>query len=194
MQYFTDTSNLTSSSVFDNDHDRFGPQRAVVGTYHTFLGPYFKSKKENFPWFQWKLPRKVIISGVTLVGRECPSGAKSDQDDCPLLRNLEIRAGKSFIDSKFSGLITINSLCGNFKGPGEDGGVYTINCDTAIVSDVITIQLKDDNSILQIKSISIQQPSNGKLSKLYIILAFNCIICGQIFSHCASNIILILTR
>ena len=173
MQYFLDTSNLTSSSVFDNDHDRFGPQRAVVGTYHTFLGPYFKSKKENFPWFQWKLPRKVIISGVTLVGRECPSGAKSDQDDCPLLRNLEIRAGESSIDSKFSGLITINSLCGNFKGPGEDGGVYTINCDTAIVSDVITIQLKDDNSILQIKSISIQQPSNGKYSQYHIIYLFN---------------------
>ena len=79
-----------------------------------------------------------------------------------MLESIEVRAGRSFTDDDFSGIITKNKVCGSFKGPGERGGVYTVKCKEAILSDVITVQLKDDNSILQISSINIEKDVQGK--------------------------------
>ena len=155
---FTGSKNLTSSSIFENDQDRYGPQNLITGSFYSFIGPYFKSKKEDFPWVQWKLPRKVSIAGITLVGRDCPSKSP----DCPVLRDIEVRAGTSFVDDNFTGIIAKNKLCGSFEGPGDEGGIYTINCKNTILADVITVQLKDDDSVLQISSMHAEKDEKGE--------------------------------
>ena len=78
------------------------------------------------------------------------------------MKNIEVRVGGLFIDENFSGIISKNDVCGTFKGPGESGGVYTVNCKETILSEVITVQLKDDDSILQISSINIEKDTQGK--------------------------------
>ena len=155
---FIESRNLTSSSIFDNDQERYGPQNLITGSYYSFIGPYFKSKKEDFPWVQWKLPRTINMEGITLVGRDCPSKSS----DCPVLRDIEIRAGKSIIDDNYSGIIKENELCGSFQGPGNEGGIYTIKCYAKISADVITVQLKDDDSVLHISSMNIEKDQAGE--------------------------------
>ena len=98
------------------------------------------------------------MAGITLVGRDCPSKSS----DCPVLRDIEVRAGSSFVDGEFSGIITTNKICGSFKGPGHEGGIYTIKCTSNIIADVITVQLKDDDSLLQISSMHVEKGKTGK--------------------------------
>ena len=98
------------------------------------------------------------MAGITLVGRDCPSKSS----DCPVLRDIEVRAGSSYVEDEYSGIITTNELCGSFKGPGHEGGIYTIKCKSSMVVDVITVQLKDDDSLLQISSMHIEKGQTGK--------------------------------
>ena len=158
---FLDSSNVSSSSIYENDQDRRGPQNVISGSYFSFIGPFFQSKKEDYPWIQWKLPRKINITKVTLMSRDCSTFSQGV--DCQVLRLIEIRAGDSPIEADFSGRILTNKLCGTFIGPGETGGEYTIECKEPILSDVITIQLKDDNSILQLNQIKIEKDNKGEL-------------------------------
>ena len=97
------------------------------------------------------------MAGITLVGRDCPSKSS----DCPVLRDIEVRAGTSSIENEFSGIITTNELCGSFMGPGHEGGIYTIKCKSNILADVVTVQLKDDDSLLQISSMHIEKSKTG---------------------------------
>ena len=52
--------------------------------------------------------------------------------------------------------------CGTFKGPGNAGGEYTIWCADTIFADFISIQLLDDNKMLQLSGIKIEKDVNGK--------------------------------
>ena len=97
------------------------------------------------------------MAGITLVGRDCPSKSS----DCPVLRDIEVRAGSSYVDDDYSGIIKTNEVCGSFKGPGHEGGIYTIKCKSNMMVDVITVQLKDDDSLLQISSMHIEKGQTG---------------------------------
>ena len=37
--------------------------------------------------------------------------------------------------------IDINQVCGTYKGPGQDGKTYTINCDSALLAKYVTVQI-----------------------------------------------------
>ena len=37
--------------------------------------------------------------------------------------------------------ITANPVCGNFLGPGEEGGIYNITCNNPIRSKYLTVQI-----------------------------------------------------
>ena len=153
----TASSNLTSSSIYGNDYAHFGPQYAIAGPFPIF-GRHFKTKKEDFPWIQWKLPAQVNITGIKLSSQDCSRLTS----DCPVLRNIEVRAGRSSINDGVFGKITNNNVCGNFKGPGMEAGEYTIKCKNTLLADVISIQLLDDDSILQLRGIQIEKDVNGK--------------------------------
>ena len=61
-----------------------------------------------------------------------------------LLRNIEVRAGSQEVEKSAEGSspITVNTVCGYFKGPGADGGEYFISCYQVIPgANFITIQI-----------------------------------------------------
>ena len=82
------------------------------------------------------------------------------------LANLEIRSG--FIELKnISGAekIKSNQICGGFVGPGENGQIYNIDCETPIPSKYITLQIISNDTfpenpqrnILQLNEVQINE-------------------------------------
>ena len=67
----------------------------------------FASSVEDMPWLQWQLPHQTKVVGVAIstpsVGGE-------------LLRDVEVRAGRSKLETGFKGKISINNFCGKFTG------------------------------------------------------------------------------
>jgi hypothetical protein len=81
----------------------------------------------------------VLVETITIVNR---IAGPDSLDYGNFLRNVEVRAGSQSLSSNFKGEpITINTVCGQFHGPGESGGIYTIKCKNKIVSNYITVQL-----------------------------------------------------
>ena len=78
---------LTSSSVFENDTKRWGPDFVIDGVISHNVKSFFHSELEDYPWLQWHLPRQVKMLGITLTTRFDCCGSR--------LRDVEIRAGKS---------------------------------------------------------------------------------------------------
>ena len=113
---------------------------------------------EPYPWLQITLGRERVISSVTIVNRIDSFGWR--------LANLEIRTG--FIELKnISGAekININQICGVFDGPGENGQLYNIDCETPVPSKYVTLQIVSNvtfpedtpNRILQLNEVQINE-------------------------------------
>ena len=98
------------------------------------------------PWLQWRLPSKTKIAGVTM---STPSTGGD------LLRNVEVRVGNTKVDSEFRGRISVNKLCGEFLGPGNNRRAYTIVCGSYIQADFITVQILNSNAKLQINELEL---------------------------------------
>ena len=75
-------------------------------------------------------------------------------------KNVEVRAGSDDIktDAKFSGTITINHLCNKFSGTAQAGRAETIYCSSPIMANYITVQILDDDSILEINEMDVIIP------------------------------------
>ena len=86
--------------------------------------------------------------------------------------NIEIRAGSEALVSNVIGAIAINHLCGHVTGPGESGGIYTVQCRNFVQSDYVTVQaISQNHSILQITEILVYEfKSTTKLGRHYSIL------------------------
>ena len=150
---FSDISNVTSSSIHGNNVEKWGPQLVIDGILSHSDKNFFHSELEDYPWLQWRLPRRIKMSGITLKNRINCCGNH--------LRDVEIRAGMHSVERDFKGRITKNKVCGKFEGPGEYGGEYTINCDKEMLVDYITVQILDDNAILSINDIRIESARSG---------------------------------
>ena len=116
---------------------------------------FFQSKKEDFPWIQWKLPVQVRIKGVNLTLSNVWKETKR-------LKIIEVRAGMAAIDPKFAGKIQVNEKCRQYKGQVEVGGEYSIMCTDPILANFITIQVLDDSSVLRIDELRIIKDINSK--------------------------------
>ena len=81
------------------------------------------------------------------------------------LRDVQIRAGRNPVYKDYRGIIRINSLCGNFAGPGETARDHSVICDKPIKADYVTIQILDDRAILALNEIRIETVSHGKMSR-----------------------------
>ena len=95
------------------------------------------------------------IRGVNLTHPNIWNGEK--------LRNIEVRAGMAATDADFAGKIQVNKKCGEYKGPSEVGGEYSIICAEPILANFITVQMLDDSSVLQIDELRILKDVNSKL-------------------------------
>ena len=139
---------FATSSVFENDTQRWGPDFVIDGVISYGVKNFFHSELEDYPWLQWHLPRQVQMTGITLTTRYDCCGSR--------LRDVEVRAGKLSTTNGYKGQLSLNSLCGRFPGPGETGREYTITCDHPITADYVTIQILDDRAILALNEIRIQ--------------------------------------
>ena len=112
-------------------------------------GNFYHSEYEDFPWYQYQLPEKKNISGLTLVNREDCCGER--------MHNVEIRVGLDAATDANKGLplSNINHLCGVFPGPGVTGGSYKIICENGpIETEYVTIQIMG-KEYLQISEIEL---------------------------------------
>ena len=150
----TDSRNITSSSIHNNDKKNWGPEFITDGNFAYYGRNFFQSKKEDFPWIQWKLPMQFIIRGVNIT---LPTAWSSQRH-----RNIEVRAGMATTEAEFAGKIEVNKKCGEYKGPSEAGGEYSIMCAEPILADFVTVQLLDDNSVLRIDELRILKDVNSK--------------------------------
>ena len=146
---------VTSSSVFENDTKRWGPDFVLDGVISHSVKNIFHSELEDYPWLQWHLPRQVKVLGITLTTRSDCCGER--------LQDVEIRAGKNSVENSFKGRIKVNELCQNFAGPGETDKEHTIICDKPISAEYVTIQILDDRAILALNEIRLETVSHGKM-------------------------------
>ena len=100
------------------------------------------------PWLQWHLPAKTKIIGLTISTPYTYIGGEQ-------LRNVEVRAGATNVDSSLKGRIAVNKLCGKFTGPGANRRAYTIVCENSIPADFITLQTLKNNATLQINELEL---------------------------------------
>ena len=106
------------------------------------------------PWLQWHLPDTTKVAGITI---------STSRFEGELLKNIEVRAGFSSLDSNFKGKIKVNKFCDKFIGPGANRRSYTILCSVPIPADTITVQTMENKTQLQINEIELITTSEGKL-------------------------------
>ena len=94
---------------------------------------YYHSTTSQTPWLKTEFDQTITLAGIRLYNRQNCCGNR--------LKNIMVRAGTTKIPDNYSGIITQNTFCGNFTGPGANSGVYVITCQSPIIADVITIQI-----------------------------------------------------
>ena len=136
------------SSVHDDNKDTWGSQFSIDGLLSTTIIHYFHSKIENYPWLQIELSAPTEVSNVKIINRK----------DCcyDRFKNVEIRAGMNDVSAGTSNqLLAINTVCATFEGPPSTNEDINLRCGAPILAKFITIQLKDEDSILQINEFKI---------------------------------------
>ena len=146
------TEGALASSALSSDT---APVLAIDGKYETIFHSTEDGGGESYPWIQADLRNTVLVETVTIVNRIAgPDG----YDRGNLFKAAEVRSGTQSLESDFKGPISINVLCGNFQGPGESGGIYTIKCEKVIASNHITLQLMSvEQTTLHITEILINE-------------------------------------
>ena len=131
------TAEAIASSVLSSDT---APVFAIDGQYETIFQSDDQGGGESYTWIQAKLRDTTVVETITIVNR---IAGPDSFDYGNFFRNAEVRAGSESLASSFKGEpIAINNVCGQFYGPGESGGIYTIKCKKKIISNYITVQLK----------------------------------------------------
>jgi hypothetical protein len=122
---------------------------------------------------QWNLPNRTKVFGVSISNEYGISQFNNNTHKNDLV-NFEVRAGLRSVSelSDFSpgihkGKIAINELCGTIEIRGGEDRVYPIICSKSILADYITIQMIDDNAMLQINELEVIKDADSK-KKIYI--------------------------
>ena len=139
-----------ASSTFEDNKLLYGPNLAIDGKYsirERETGFYKSHSKDQKPWHMTVLRRPIYLAAVRIHNiRNDSKYAQTIIQDMP--RNVTVHAGTFQIEANFSDVsdlldsdVVINkTMCGSYSMPGEDGGIYTINCQERIKADVIIIQ------------------------------------------------------
>ena len=137
-----------ASSTFEDNKLLYGPNLAIDGKYsirERETGFYKSHSKDQKPWHMTVLRRPIYLAAVRIYNIRNDSKYAQDMiQDMP--RNVTVHAGTFQIEANFSDVsdlldsVTNKTICGSYLMPGEDGGIYTINCQEKIKADVIIIQ------------------------------------------------------
>ena len=104
----------------------------------------------GFHWIRLELLKTSKVHHIMIWNRNTPNHGKR-------LKNLEIRVGSQEIDQSKAdiGLITENTHCGLFAGPGRDGEIITIKCTKPTDGKYVTLQMKNRWAILNIAEVEV---------------------------------------
>ena len=132
-----------ASSTFDDNKLHYGPNLAIDGKYsirERETGFYKSHSKDQKPWHMTVLRRPINLAAVRIYN------IRNDSDG-DMFRNITVYAGTFRIEANFSDVsdlmdpsVTNKTICGSRLMLGEDGGIYTINCQERIKADVIIIK------------------------------------------------------
>ena len=154
---------MTASSIKDNDADVFGPQFANDGLTSAYDHNIFTSSREDYPWIQWELPRRIRITGVSIYIRYNYYFGIG-----------EVRAGLDPVNSTMRGdNITSNDLCGTLQDAKRTRYMYSVKCNSTILARYITVQISQTSSTLVINELKYTtQPRAlfGNLKDVYILI------------------------
>ena len=115
------------------DH-RYTPKNAIDGDTTTF---YHSDYTKTFgKWIQVQLITPGLVQSVIITNRLDCCGDR--------LKNVEVRVGHIEVKKNRPSLITRNSLCGNYTGPGLNGERVVIDCNPAIYGEYVTVQVLHD--------------------------------------------------
>ena len=159
-----------ASSVHKDQRMRYSPTFAIDGKWATRTYNIFTSKTEKMPWLQWKLPNRTKVAGVSISSEYGISKLHDNTTHKNDLVNYEVRAGLSSLPANYKGRILKNVLCGRIEIRGGEDRVYPIVCDQAIIANYITVQIIDDNAVLQINELEVMDGKDGKCHKNLIII------------------------
>ena len=138
-----------ASSTFDDNKLHYGPNLAIDGKYsirERETGFYKSHSKDQKPWHMTVLRRPIYLAAVRIYNiRNDSKYPPNKLQDMP--RNVTVHAGTFQVEANFSDVsdlldsVTNKTICGSYLMPGgEDGGIYTINCQERIRADVIIVQ------------------------------------------------------
>ena len=150
---------------------RYSPTFAIDGKWATRTYNMYTSKTEKMPWLQWKLPNRTKVAGVSISSEYGISKLHDNTTHKNDLVNYEVRAGLSSLPANYKGRILKNVRCGRIEIRGGEDRVYPIVCDQAIIANYITIQIIDDNAVLQINELEVMDGKDGKCHKTLIIIS-----------------------
>ena len=77
-----------------------------------------------------------LVQSVIITNRKDCCGQR--------LKGVEVRVGHNQVKRTSQNLISKNSLCGKYAGPGSNGETVVINCNPSIEGKYVTIQTIDD--------------------------------------------------
>ena len=99
-----------------------------------------------------------LVQRVIIINRKDCCGDR--------LKDVEVRVGISGIGETKQGVITENSFCGNYSGPGSNGERIVIDCMEAIESKYVTLQLMtDEKTILNLAEVEVYGKGMYRIGK-----------------------------
>ena len=136
-----------ASSTFEDNTLLYGPNLAIDGTYSNQKRGFYKShSNDQNPWHMTILRRPKYLAAVRIYN------IRNDSDG-DMFRNITVYAGTFRIEANFSDVsdlmdpsVTNKTICGSRLMLGEDGGIYTINCQERIKADVVIIKQSEIGS------------------------------------------------
>ena len=146
-----------ASSTFEDNKLLSGPNLAIDGKYsflktssvgkkYSIRGFYKSHSKDKNPWHMTVLRRPKYLAAVRIYN------IRNDSDG-DMFRNITVYAGTFRIEANFSDVsdlmdpsVTNKTICGSRFMLGEDGGIYTINCQERIKADVVIIKQSEIGS------------------------------------------------
>ena len=137
-----------ASSTFEDNKLLHGPNLAIDGKYSNQKRGFYKShSSDQNPWHMTVLRRPKYLAAVRIYNIRNDSKYPPNKPNKDMLRNVTVYAGTFKIEANFSDVSDLldasvdnKTMCGSHLMPGEDGGIYTINCQERIKADVIIIQ------------------------------------------------------
>ena len=133
-------------------YNDYGPKHATDGIISDQQRESYSGQPQDNPWIEFKLASTTLVSSVAITMPVRYGGSD--------FKNVQIRAGMERIGADPKEVLTINTLCGIFEGPGGQLTTHVIECSEPIQADYINVQIMGNGMSLAINEITV----NDKIS------------------------------